>query len=267
MNIRNIAYLLLLLPLVFACTKRDNVEKKGFEVYTNSSGNNEGDDEKKTGFTDTLKFATKPTNVLLTGVPNVRLVTVYKVNTTKGNRGTTFTGSNGFHYLYEGEENKDKLNNWNGNLVPGLQAVYGFNLVNAQLYNLTDDKRKLLFEKPVLIKTIYYPSFTKDTLNGQPVLRNYILVSAYNEDSNKDNFINLTDLRHLYLFDINGNLQKQLIPNNYSVYKSEYDKQNDMMYVFAYLDENNSGTIESTVEPTHIFWINLKDPTLTGKVY
>jgi hypothetical protein len=103
-----------------------------------------------------------------------------------------------------------------------------------------------------LIKTLYYPTFSKDTLNNKPVVRNYFIVSVYNDDTNKDNFINLKDLRRLYLFDINGEKQKALIPENYSVFKSEYDSDNDLMFVFAQLDNNNNGR-QDEGEPIHIF--------------
>jgi hypothetical protein len=41
--------------------------------------------------------------------------------------------------------------------------------------------KKELFDKPVLIKTLYYPAFAKDTLNSKVVTRDYMLVSVYNK--------------------------------------------------------------------------------------
>lgn len=105
-----------------------------------------------------------------------------------------------------------------------------------------------------------------DTLNFKPVNREYFIVSVYNEDTNKDGFINLKDLRRLYLFNINGERQTALVPENYSVFKSEYDPGNDFMYVFAQLDSNNNGQ-QDEGEPTHIFWIDLNDPAQTGRAY
>ena len=103
-------------------------------------------------------------------------------------------------------------------------------------------------------------------MNSKIVKRNYFLVSVYNDDTNKDGFINLKDLRRFYLFDNNGEKQKQLIPANYSVFKSEYDSDNDFMFVFARLDKNNNGQIDDN-EPINIFWVDLKDPTKTGQQY
>ena len=40
---------------------------------------------------------------------------------------------------------------------------------------------------------------------------------------------------------------------------SEYDSDNDFMYVFAKFDQNENGQMELQ-EPTHIFWIDLKSP-------
>lgn len=139
-------------------------------------------------------------------------------------------------------------------------------MVNISHYNVQENKQKNLFEKPVLVKTLYYPSFSKDTLNNNPVSRNYIMVSVYNEDTNKDGFINLKDLRRFFLFNINGEKQMALIPENYSVIKSEYDPDNDFMYVFAKMDANNNGQQEED-EPIHIYWIDLKDPSKTGRQY
>jgi len=213
---------------------------------------------------DSLKINTRPSSVLLTGVKNVRLTTIYKVNINKKDN-STFTGSNDFHYRYE--DTLDRSGNyWNNNIIPGFEAVYGYNMVNISLFEIKENKQKNMFEKPVLIKTLYYPSFTKDTLNYKPINRNYLMISVYNEDTNKDGFINLKDLRRFYLFNINGERQKALIPENYSVFKSEYDSDNDLMYVFAKLDNNNNGRQDES-DPIHIFWIDLNDPSKTGRQY
>jgi hypothetical protein len=150
--------------------------------------------------------------------------------------------------------------------MPGFEAVYGYNMVNVSHYDIETQTQKNFFEKPVLVKTLYYPSFSKDTLNYKPVSRNYFLLSAYDDDTNKDGLINLKDLRRLYYFDIDGKNKRALIPMNYSVFKSEYDPANDFMYVFANLDETNNGQIEE-LEPVTIFWIDLKNPERTGKQY
>jgi hypothetical protein len=236
------------------------LEEKGFQVSTTISDNYENNQTNGLN-RDSLKINTRPSSVLLTGVPNVRLTTIYKVNMNKNNN-STFIGSNNFHYGYEYTEG----NNWNNNLMPGLRAVYGYNMVNISHYDIKENTQKNFFEKPVLIKTLYYPTFSKDTLNYKPVDRDYFIVSVYNDDTNKDGFINLKDLRRLYLFNINGDIQKALIPENYSVFKSEYDPDNDFMYVFAQLDSNNNGQ-QDEGEPIHIFWIDLKAPNKTGRQY
>ncbi|MFM7856816.1 MAG: hypothetical protein ACKO96_34035, partial [Flammeovirgaceae bacterium] len=73
-------------------------------------------------------------------------------------------------------------------------------------------------------------------------------------------------LRRLYLFNINGERKKALIPEEYSVFKSEYDSDNDFMFVFAQLDSNSNGR-QDDGEPIHIFWIDLKDPSNTGRQF
>lgn len=250
--------LLSMLCLVYSCSR----EKPGFKVAESYI---KLDDPGEPGFhRDSLKIITRPGGVLLTGVKEIRLSPIYLVNLNRDSSSSSM-GSNSFHYRYD-ENAIGSGNNWNNNLMPGLEAVYGFNMVNISHYNISENRQKNLFSKPVLVRTLYYPSFSKDTLNFLPVQRNYMMVSVYNDDTNKDGFINLKDLRRFYYFDINGGQQKALVPENYSVVRSEYDSGNDYMYVFARLDNNNNGERDEA-EPTHIFWIDLKDPGNTGRVY
>lgn len=256
--------ILALVGLITSCSK-GRLEPKGFQVSAISENSeiNQSDGLNR----DSLKFETRPGSVLLTGVSNVRLTTIYKVNLNKNGK-TRFIGSNRFYYNYDEDYHSEKNtgNNWNHNLMPGIAAVYGYNMVNVSHYDIEKNKQKYFFEKPVLIKTLYYPTFSKDTLNYKPVNRKYFIVSVYNEDTNKDGFINLADLRRIYLFDINGENPKALVPENYSVLKSEYDSGNDFMYVFAQLDADGNGK-RNEGEPLHVFWIDLKDPSRTGRLY
>ncbi|MBL1232657.1 MAG: hypothetical protein COA31_008055 [Flavobacteriales bacterium] len=241
---------------------RDKLEEKGFSV--NSIVDNTNSDNLDGISKDSLKFETKPSNVLLTGLTNYRITTIYKVNYNKKNK-YSFIGSNYFHSNYS-ELGNTNGNRWNYNYVPGLEAVYGYNMVNISHYNILENKKVLFFDKPVLIKTLYYPSFSKDTLNFEPVNRDYFMVSVYDEDTNKDGYINVKDLRRFYLFDVNGENKQLLIPKNYSIIKSEYDSANDFMYVFAQLDEDENGKKDDG-EDLHIYWIDLKDPNKTGRLY
>lgn len=248
--------------LVWKGCSKSRLEEKGFAVTPSQITDNNEQESIEGINKDSVGFDTQPSNVLLTGISNIRLTTIYKVNLNKRD-GTTFVGSNNFLYSFAEMGSK---NVWNGNLMPGLEGVYGYNFVNISHYDLQTNKRTKLFEKPVLIKTLYYPSFSNDTLNGNPIKRNYIMVSVYNEDTNKDGFINQKDLRRFFLFNMLGERQNQLVPESYSVFKSEYDSENDLMFVFARFDKNANGQIEDN-EPIHIFWIDLKDPTKTGQQY
>lgn len=249
----------ILFSLIISCSK-SKLEEKGFQVSTENDDNNPSNGFKK----DSLRFETQPSSVLLTGISNVRLTTVYKVNLNKEDK-TTFIGSNTFHYVYSESEDKS-VTQWNHHIIPGFEAVYGYNMVNVSHFDITLNKQKSFFEKPVLIKTLYFPSFLQDTLNKSLINRNYFMVSTYNEDTNKDGFINPKDLRRIFLFNLSGERQKALVPENYSVLKSEYDPGNDFMYLFAKLDKNNNGKHEQS-EPTHVFWVDLKDPNKTGRLY
>lgn len=251
--------ILLLGSLLTSCSDH-SLEKKGFQV---SEIVEDEEGKKVVGLQiDSLKLETRPRNVLLTKSEAHRLTPIYKVNYNK-KTGKPFTGSNRYHVNWSDHEDG---NNWNGNFMPGFEAVYGYNFVNVSHFNLQTKTSNELFDKPVLIRTLYYPAFSRDTLNNQPVIRNYYMVSVYDEDTNKDGFINVSDLRRFYLFDIEGKLQKELIPKNYSVMSSEYDRANDLMYVFAKFDSNKNGQMDEG-EATNIFWIDLKNPDQGGVIY
>ncbi len=243
------------------CNKRG--PEKGFYI-SETKEEQANEDGISNNSNDTATFKTQPNSVLSTGMQSIRITPVFKVNkNTKNNQ--HYTGSNNFLYNYESASH-ELGNNWNYNFMPGFHGVYGFNIVNLMYYNYIENKQKPFFKKPVLVKTVYYPSTTADTLNKIPVLRNYFMISAYDEDTNGDSIINQKDLRRFYLFDSMANFTKPLIPKNYGVFKSSYDRANDHMQVFAKLDSNGNGMIDD-LEPIHIFWIDLKNPERTGKMY
>ena len=236
--------------------------EKGFSTGSNAE---ENDEPPKTGFNkDSAHLIVRPGGVLLTVLSDIRLTPVYKVNFSDDDE-TPYTGSTEFHFKYD-EEDPDNHQNWNGHLFPGFEAVYGFNMVNVSHYDFATKSTKNLFPQNVLVGTLYYPAFTKDTVNGALVERKFMMVSAYTADTNKDGFINLKDLRSMYLFNMQGEMQNRVVPEGYSVYKSEYDQANDCMYIHAQFDENKNGMRDPS-EPTHVFWINLNNPAGTGRVY
>lgn len=150
--------------------------------------------------------------------------------------------------------------------MPGFDIIYGYYLLNIAHYDMKSEKLNYLFEHPVLIKTLYYPSFNQDSLNKKPINRDFYLVSVYDKDTNKDTMINRKDLRRFYLFDAGTRVKTQLVPDDYSVERSQYDPQNDVMYLFARQDVDKNGTIEEK-EPLHVFWISLKAPAKAKLLY
>lgn len=252
--------IIILASILYSCNNNNEFKEKGFSI---SHNNTEEQNIEQNITKDSTIFETRPRSVILTSNPKIRLTTIYKVNYNKDQ--TSFIGSNSCHYNYS-ELGYTNGNQWNYNFLPGFEALYGYNLVNVSHFNTETKNSKNIFEKPVLIKTIYNPSFSNDTLNYKPVNRNYIMISVYDDDTNKDSFINLSDLRRLYYFDINAENKTPLVPLNYSVMKSEYDPGNDYMYVFAKQDTNNNGQVEDK-EPIHIFLVDLNNPTATVKLY
>jgi len=254
-TIYHLATLALLVCLFAGC--RQEKMQKGFAVQSTD------EEETESGFNEkapVAKLAIQPSNVLLTGNSDYRLTTLYKVNYNKKSE-RTFIGSNNYHQKYW---DRAPNNRWNYHYMPGLEAVYGYNMLNVSLHNVATKATSNLFAQHVLIKTLYYPAFEQDTLNGVPVNRNYYFVSVYDEDTNGDSLINLRDLRRFYYFDLDGKNQRPLIPTNYSVTGAEYDSANDFMYVFAKEDANGR---KDDDEQTHIFWIDLKDPASSGRLY
>lgn len=80
------------LALITSCTSRAKFQK-GFQVNTSDENS---ETSNISGFDkDSLKFETRPGGVLLTGIPNVRLTSVFKVNYKKDKK-TTFIGANNF---------------------------------------------------------------------------------------------------------------------------------------------------------------------------
>ncbi|MCC7296940.1 MAG: hypothetical protein IT244_01300 [Bacteroidia bacterium] len=260
---KHIPILLFTILAMQACKQRGH-DEKGFQVGPANTADAEPTPNDGVNL-DSFVIKTRPADVLLTAWPQVRLTPLFKVNTNKDNN-RTFTGESNFYRSYEGEDGPTPGNNYHHHLLPGFEAVYGYNLVNISFTQLQEGKPKNLFAKPVLVKTLYYPAPEQDTLNRVPVNRNFMMVSVYNQDTNKDGFINLKDLRRLYGFNAAGDMQKALVPENCSVYKSQYDPINDYMYVYTRLDSNNNGQHDSE-EPIQIYWVDLKDPSKTGRVY
>jgi hypothetical protein len=150
--------------------------------------------------------------------------------------------------------------------MPGIDLIYGYNLLNIAHYDLTTEKLNFLFEHPVLVKSLYYPSFVQDSLDNKPINRNYYLVSVYDSDTNTDTLINKHDLRRFYYFNAGCSERIQLVPPDYSVVRSQYDRANDLMFLFSRHDENKNGTIDKN-EPLHVFWFSLNTPAKAKRLY
>lgn len=201
------------------------------------------------------QISSQPNRVLLTGLPQHRLVTVYKTKE-DAERDSYKT------YYYESESEDERYEHF----MPGIDLIFGYNLLNIAHYDLAGEKLNYLFDHPVLVKSLYYPSFEQDSIDDKPINRDYYLVSAYDEDTYVDTLLNRLDLRHMYFFNAQGAEKLQLIPADYSVEKSQYDRQNDLMYIFARHDANKNGNADKK-EPLHVFWIDLKKPAKAKRLY
>jgi hypothetical protein len=207
----------------------------------------------------TNQTGTKPSRMVLTGMPEHCLIPVYKqeVSTYTSDPYSGYRSS----YYYDAQDGERR-----SLFMPGIDLLQGYNLLNVAHYDLKEEKLNYLFEHPVLVRSLYYPSFVQDSLDGEPINRNYYLVTAYDADTNGDTLINKLDLRRFYYFNAAGKDKLQLVPPDYSVVRSQYDPRNDIMYIFARHDADKSGTAEGE-EPLHIFWVRLKQPTVAKRMY
>jgi len=243
--------LFILLFLIGSCKKKteEKEEQLTFSEYQQT--------DTPKGLSSTIPFTTSSNSVLLTGIDHIRLIPIYKIDP-KVNRdlqyeySTTYYNSRYYGYESDSDENFKYF-------MPGIDIIYGYNMVNMGHYDLTNDKLTYFFDHPVLIRTLYFPGTQKDSLYREPVMRDYFMASVYNEDTNRDSLINTRDMRRMFHID-QLNMQKTaLLPPDYSAIRSTYDPKNDIMYIYARYDENGDGTPEKQ-EPIAIFRIGLKDP-------
>ncbi len=206
------------------------------------------------------QLTTSPNSVLLTGIDKIRLLTIYKVKP-KSDKNIQYVEGTTYYNDYD---EKDKGDNFNY-FMPGIDIINGYNMINVGHYNLETEKLSYLFQKPVLIKTLYFPGIRKDSLKGQPVKRNFFYVSVYDEDTNNDSLINKRDVRKIYHFDELNTQKTALLPKRFSAVRSTYDYKNDIYYIYSRFDANNNGTTEKT-EPISIFWIQLSEPARVRKM-
>ncbi len=211
------------------------------------------------GNTTFNQVVSSPNTVLLTGSDRFRLLTIYKVNP-KSDRNIQFYEGTSYNSYKDIEEDDDFKY-----FMPGMDIINGYNLVNIGHYDVEKDTLTYFFQKPVLIKTLYFPGVKQDSLYQKPVSRNYYIVSVYDEDTNNDSLINKRDLRRMYHFDENNSRKTRLLPPGYSAIKSSYDYKNDAMYIYVRFDENGNGIPEKN-EPVSIFMLRLNDPIRIRKI-
>ena len=241
-------------------SKKDNSGEEQININNLSSADNiDSIRNSINGNISMTQIESYPHKVVLTGLRNHRLVSIYKsklvINTTQDTK----------FFSYSSNDNDESSSEFE-HFMPGIDILYGFNLLNIGHYDLQTEKLEFFFNHPVLIKTLYYPSFNQDSINKQPINRDYYLLSVYNEDTNHDSLINKKDLRRFFLFDQSNTTKTQIIPADYSVIRSQYDSQNDNMYIFARKDINKNGK-QDNAEPIHIFWFSLKTPSVAKQLY
>jgi hypothetical protein len=215
------------------------------------------------GISGNLSFSQlllQPHTVVLTGMPQHRLLTLYKSDTSGI--------SNESYGWYELDDPAEAYYETESDIffLPGIDYIRGYNLLSVAHHDLTTGRTNFFFDKPVLVRSLYFPSYEQDSLYKKPINRNYYLVSAYDSDTDGDTLITKKDLRRFYAFNADVTGRTQLVPSEYSVVRSQYDPKNDIMYVFARYDVNKNGTIDKK-EPMHTFWIGLKEPAPAKRLH
>lgn len=254
-------FFLVVLCSLFACSSGNSSREVGSSLGMYS---NEEEPEGVLLDLSEGEMVTRPGLVVRTAHAAHRLVPVFKLRKNPYNE-KFYIGGNRFHRTYN-QNAQDSTNIWHDHLVPGFEAMYGVDLLNVSHINLETKEKRTLFDRPFLVNTVYYPCIEQDTLNGDPIERDYYLVSVYDEDTNGDSLINRSDLRRFYHYNLEGEQVDRLIPANYSVQSSQYDQNNDIMVVFARLDENENGK-RDLEEPVHVFWLDLKSIKAAERLY
>ncbi|HZY82647.1 MAG TPA: hypothetical protein VFE50_24135 [Cyclobacteriaceae bacterium] len=208
-------------------------------------------------------ISTYPQKVVLTGLSQHRLISIYKqIPKEEKDNGRNWTS---YYFDKDGWDTEEYQH-----YMPGLDLLFGYNLLNLAHYDMKSEQLDYLFSRPVLVKSLYFPSFIPDSVgekpNRKPINRDYFLVSVYDEDTNNDTLINRHDLRRLYHFNASCDVKTQVIPPDYNVIRSQFDSGNDAMYIFARHDQNKNGRSDES-EPLHVFWLSLKTPASAKKMY
>lgn len=262
-SFKNISFFIILAVFQLACSTKKGGEKEE-QLRINLADTVVADTASMNSIQGNLSLSqlnTKPNRVILTGMPQHRLVTIYRVKPKEKQTTVERYSSYSDSYYRDYEESDYDIH-----FMPGIDLQYGYNLVNIAHYDLQTEKMNYFFDHPVLIKSLYYPSFEQDSLHKKPINRNYYLTSVYDADTNTDTLINRKDLRRFYYFNEHASEKIQLLPADYSVVRSQYDSQNDVMYIYATHDANKNGTSDKE-EPLHIFWIRLAEPKEAKRLY
>lgn len=201
-----------------------------------------------------------PNAIILTGLPNVRLISIYKIPN-NGDKNILYDEGTTYDERDENEFNEVNYRYY----MPGIDIIRGYNLVNIAHYQSDKDSLSYFFNRPVLIRTLYFPGVKNDSLEKNPVFRNFFLVSVYESDTNNDSLINNKDLRRLYFINETNSEKISLLPENFSTIRSTYDYKRDIMFIHARNDKNKNGKAEKD-EPVSIFMLDLKNPKLAKKV-
>lgn len=249
---------------IISSCKRERNSAKDEQITLEANTDSAGSDSMFNSVKGDLTFkqiSSYPHSVILTGMPDHRLVSIYKSFDRSKKKDTEISSR-----YYSSDYYSKGSSEYEEHFMPGIDVLYGYNLLNIAHYDLKNEKLNFLFNHPVLVKTLYYPSFIQDSLDEKPINRNYYLVSVYDEDTNRDTLINNKDLRRIYCFDSACNVKIRLIPPDYSVARSQYDPLNDVMYIFANHDADKNGKCDET-DPMHIFWIKLKEPKEALRLY
>jgi hypothetical protein len=254
---KNCTFIFLCILVIASCTSRKNTNKEEIRLDAESIKNDSVSDI-ETDSASASAFQTYPSAVITTGLPDQRLVTIYRKEA-DAKRNFIETYSSRSYYNDYGSE-------FEQHFMPGIDLIHGYNLINIAHHNFSTGKTTMLFNHSVVVRSIYYPSFVQDSINKKPVTRNYFLISAYSDDTNNDTLINKKDLRRLILVNADASEQKSLLPSDYAVVRSQYDAMRDVMYLFARKDLDSNGKSESS-EPLHIFWISLSKPEEAKRLY
>ena len=125
---------------------------------------------------------------------------------------------------------------------------------NLVLYDGLNNRSEILFKDRISIE---------DFIIHESGNKKLIVISACNEDSNKDGLLNESDLQRLFIYDIDLKVLHTIdLAENYTTLIAYQPKKSNELVVHTGIDRNNNGKFDRKTEPMIFYKVNLQTMSL-----